>query len=434
MTDPRKPTRSGLGSAPKAHRRFFVGVLGVFLGVMALFSLTTTTVNPLWVTPAPWTNDQAFKDYRQISRNLRTAKAGLVRSKTWDVAFIGSSRVAMALDPAMPEWGDQRVVNLGLSAGALRESSAMMDYLLDHQKSVRRVFVGVDLVDLTTTTDLAVAAGFNESPLNPASDAVERELRYTTGVSSFIASVKTIRSSRSGKLPPYTDLGHWLRERSNGRVRDILYKDSMPFAVRLIRQRNIRMEIFKAKRDALVHLVNRALERNVELTVLIPPNHAAFLSVFYLDHDRDPVFEMDREAIVSVVAEANAAHPNSKPANVWDFNDFHPLNAEPIPGEADKDRKLFYWADGTHALETLGHVMLKRMMGWPIENPAERDYGREIDTKNLPARLTELRQGFERYRAEHPAEIEWVQSTLTHYSSAGADAHPGSIDAPTPSE
>lgn len=390
---------------------------------MATFSLVNTWVNPLWVTHAPWTNDKKFSDHRQIYRNLRTAKAGLARSKQWDVVFLGSSRVAIALDPALKQWGDQKVVNLGLSGGSLNEQSAFVDFLLIHQQHLKTIFLGVDLTDLTEPSDLARSAGFYESPLNPAGDVVEREVRSVAGISSFIASVKTIKSaskaataSQEADFPPYTALGHWLRNRSVRPARDIILTDSIPHAVRMIRQRKAKLEISTKKREALAHILNTCLEQGIDLKILLPPNHSAYLSVFFLDKDPDPTFSGVRQVIVDEVAAANAAHPKAKPVIVWDFIDFHPLNSETIPPMGVGTGKLHYWADGTHGLETLGNAMLARMNGWEILDPKEADYGTIINSANLQSRLSDLRVQYDRYREGHPEEFKFVAESVLRYA------------------
>lgn len=416
-------TRCGLAGSEKAFRRFFIGIVGSFACLMATFTFVNTWVNPLWVSHAPWTDDAKFADHRQIYRNLRTAKAGLARSKQWDVAFLGSSRIAIALDPALKQWGDQKVVNLGLSGGSLNEQSAFVDYLFAHQQHLKTIFLGVDLTDLTEPNDMARNAGFYESPLNPAGDVVEREVRYVAGISSFLASVKTLKSerkaataTRESDLPPYTALGHWLRNRSVRPARDIILTDSIPHAIRMIRQRKSKLEISPKKQAALAHILETCLGHGTEVKILLPPNHSAYLSVFYLDQDPDPTFSGVRKVIVEEVAAANAAHPAAKPVIVWDFIDFHALNSETIPAIGVGTGKLHYWADGTHGLETLGNVMLARMNGWEIRDPSEADYGTVINAQNLPARLTDLRAQYERYREGHPEEFKFVAESVSHYA------------------
>lgn len=416
-------TRRGLAGSAKPARRFFLGLVGAFAFLMGTFSFVNTWVNPLWVSHAPWTDDAKFADHRQIYRNLRTAKAGLARSKQWDVVFLGSSRVAIALDPALKQWGDQKVVNLGLSGGSLNEQSAFVDFLFEYQSSLKTIFLGVDLTDLTEPNDMARNAGFYESPLNPAGDVVEREVRYVAGISSFIASVKTIKSeakaakaSKESDLPPYTALGHWLRNRSVRPARDIILTDSIPHAVRMIRQRKAKLEIAPKKLEALKHILDACLARGVEVKILLPPNHSAYLSVFFLDQDPDPTFSGVRKTIVEAVARANVAHPSAKPVTVWDFIDFHALNSETIPPLGVGDGKLHYWADGTHGLETLGNVMLARMNGWPIADPKEADYGTLIDEGNLAARLADIQAQYEHYRSSHPEEFKFVEEATRRYA------------------
>ena len=424
MARPSTTTRNGLAGSQKAFRRFFLSLVGCFAFLMGTFSFVNTWVNPLWVSHAPWTDDAKFADHRQIYRNLRTAKAGLARSKQWDVVFLGSSRVAIALDPALKQWGDQKVVNLGLSGGSLNEQSAFVDFLLEHQKSLKKIFLGVDLTDLTEPNDMARNAGFYESPLNPAGDVVEREVRYVAGISSFLASVKTIKSeakaataTKESDLPPYTALGHWLRNRSVRPARDIILTDSIPHAVRMIRQRKAKLEISPNKQAALVHILNTCLDHGVEVKILLPPNHSAYLSVFYLAQDPDPTFSGVRKVIVDAVTAANAAHPTAKPVIVWDFIDFHALNSETIPPIGVGTGKLHYWADGTHGLETLGNVMLARMNGWEIADPKEADYGTILNSENLQTRLTDLKAQYERYREGHPEEFKFVAESVSRYAN-----------------
>jgi hypothetical protein len=443
--------RSGLGGPTRAHRRFAAWLVGVVVFIVSAFALVNTRVDPLWVTHVDgWTDDAHYAEYRQIFRSLRTAKAGLATADDWEVAFVGSSRVAIALDPAMPQWGDRKVVNLGLSGASMSEHLGVIRYLLEKQENVKTVYLGVDLTDLTTDTDLSRNAGFYESRFHSGGDTLNRELQYLFGSSSFKASMETIRNrfrvERAEKIedpikrdegilaamPPYTPLGHWLRHRSGRPTRDIIFTDSVPLALRMIRQRHAQLEIFPKKLEALKAIMKLCQDQGVELKLLIPPNHAVYHAVFYLANDADPGFRIDRETVLKLVADSNAAHPSAPPITVWDFNDFHGLNAEALPPLGSDDITPKYWADGTHALDTLGHVMLKRMNGWPIEDETERGYGRQIDLSNLEDRLHELRAGYERYRDENPDEIKWLSELMEKYSKTGSESLPGEQEILTP--
>lgn len=417
MSDPiSKSRRRG-----NPYRRQALALLGTALVVLTLFTLINTWINPLWVTPSPWT-DESFAEHRQIYRNLRTAKAGLARSQPWDVALVGSSRVAIGLDPEIPQWGDLRVVNLGISAGSITENAIIAEYVVERQPELERVILGVDLTDLTSEDDKARNAGFFDSPFSDRGSPFERELRYRVGFSSAEASYKTIKAREEGVVPPYTAKGHWAHHRSADPVRTILKRDSIPFAIRYVRSRKAELKISERKVDALRHGLRACLSAGVEMVIIIPPNHAAYLVNMPLQGDPDPFFMLDRRKIVEVVAEENAKFPKSPPVIVWDFNDFHPLNAETIPEPDEGPMK--YWVDGTHALETLGTVMLSRIHGWPLEDPDEATYGRIINIDNINDREAEIAKSYRRYCEEHPEELAWIHSIASQFQDTSAATPP----------
>lgn len=394
-----------------------LGLLGTAVTVLTLFFVVNTWINPLWVTPSPWT-DESFAEHRQIYRNLRTAKAGLARSQRWDVAFVGSSRVAIGLDPDIPQWGDLRVVNLGISAGSITENAIIAEYVVEHQPDLQRVILGLDLTDLTSETDLARNAGFFDSPFSDRGSPFERELRYAIGFSSAEASYKTLKAREDDAVPPYTAKGHWAHHRSADPVRTILKRDSIPYAIRYVRLRKAELHISERKVEALRRGLRACLKAGVEMVIIIPPNHAAYLVNMPMEGDPDPFFMLDRRKIVEVVAEENARHPGSPPVVVWDFNDFHPLNSEPIPEPDEGPMK--YWVDGTHALETLGTVMLARIHGWPLDDPDEATYGRVITVGNVDEREAEIEASYKRYLRENPAEVDWIRSIAAQYQDTSA--------------
>ncbi len=403
----------------RRHRRHALGLVGTFAGVLLVFSAFNTWINPLWVTPAPWT-DPSFAEHRQVYSQIRTAKAGLARSLEWDVALLGSSRVAIGLDPDLPQWGDLHVVNLGLSGASITENSVMGEYAIEQQPGLKKIILGLDLTDLTSETDFARGAGFFDSPLSDRGSSFERELRYVVGFSSAEASYKTLKAKHNSTVPPpYTTKGHWAHHRSSKPVREILEKDSIPFALRYVRLRKIELELAPKKVKAFRKGLETYLRNGVETVVFIPPNHGAYLCVMPMEDDPDPFFMKDRRAIVDIVAEANAKFPNSPPVTVWDFNDFHPLNTEPIPEPGGKAMK--YWVDGTHALESLGEVMLARINGWPLEDPDQANYGTIVTPETIDAREDEIRAGYERYRREQPEDIRFVKSVIRHYQATSDD-------------
>lgn len=398
----------------KSYRRFNRSLLGTATGIVLIFFAVNTWVNPLWVTPAPWTNDSLAK-FRPIYRQQRTGKAGLVRSAPWQIAFFGSSRVDIAYDPVLPEWGGKPAVNLAVSAGTLPESAAILRYTLE-RCPLELAIVGVDLGDLTGPGSAYQSTGFMESPFNPKGEVTERELRYLCGISTFEASVKALTNRKKNRLPEYTPQGHRLRHQDKPDVRKIIYDDAIPHALRGTRRRKHSLVESAWKVSLLQQILDDTKKYGTRLIITIPPNHATYIGVYYYSGDPDPTFQIDRGALTRLVAESNAAHPDAPPAIIWDFNDFHPLNCEKIPPHGVR---MHWWLDGTHARKALGDVMLSRIMGWPLEGSAE-NFGTILTESNLPERLEFIKSGYEKFKTDYPEMFDWMVESMESYQSTGA--------------
>ncbi len=421
------------GLSPKPFRRFNRVILGITFGILAVFTAFNTWINPLWVTKAPWTNEK-FAEYRPIYRQQRTGKAGIARSTPWEVGFFGSSRVDIAFDPMLPGWQGKKAVNLAVSAGTLPETAGILRYTVDHCP-LKVAIVGIDLGDISGSGSGIKSTGYMESPFNPKGDAVERELRYLSGVSTFTSAVNTLKYwNRRNKpdfvLPEYTPQGHRLRHQDKPNVAAGMHKDAIPHAMKGARRRSKIAETNAAKGgsglpadEEKVRLTRQILsdcaKHGVALKIVIPPNHSTYISVYYYSGDPDPNFSTDRRTLVQLVAESNKAHPEAPPAEIWDFNEFHELCSEPLP--TTKEGRLHWFLDGTHARKALGDIMQARIMGWPIEGPGA-DFGVKLTEENLQSRLDGLKSAYEDFQKKHPDEFQWMVDGIKSYQTSGKEA------------
>ena len=399
-------------------RRFALSILGFGFAVFATFIAINTWVNPLWVSPAPWTDD-SFTEYREIYRQQRTGKAGIAASQPWGAAFFGSSRIDFALDPENPNWGDTKAANLAVSAGTLPETAPILSYALDHAP-LKTAIVGIDIGDLMWPNSPYRTTGFLESPFNPKGDRFEQILRYYAGISSFEIAVKTITSRNEGRLPEYTTHGHRLRIKEPVNVHKVIARDSISHALRTNRRRKAKPpgEPHPFKLELLQQMLDDAKQHHCRLVLVIPPSHAAYISVYHYQDDPDPTFSKDRGVLTRMVAKSNAEHPDEPAAEIWDFNDFHPLNAEPIPEDGSS---MNFWIDGTHARKTMGDIMLARIMGWPIEGPGA-DYGFLLTADKLDARIDGLKEGYQDFKSTRPELWQWMAEKVATYQDADSPA------------
>lgn len=407
--------------------KFTLAILFSAGGLLALFTGINTWVNPLWVSKAPWTDD-SFAEYRPIYRYQRTGKAGIAEAKPWKVAFFGSSRIDIAFDPALPQWQGTPAVNLAVSAGTLPETAPILRYTLE-RAPLETAIVGIDIGDLLGGNSPYRTTGFMESPFNPDGNHLEQSLRYYAGISTFESAIQTILNKKGNKLPEYTPLGHRLRHQETTDVAKVIQRDAISHALRVIRRRKVNppAEANRWKAELLQQILDDTKTHKTRLVLVIPPSHASYLGVFYQQGDPDPTFSRDRIIMAKMVAASNAAHPEAPPATIWDFNDFHALNAEQVPMD---NSKMHWWLDGTHARKALGDVMLARIMGWPVEGPGA-DFGFELNEANAAARSESLRAGYERFQKEQPDLWKWMEQGILKYqdtaakSSAKDEAAPG---------
>jgi len=414
-------------SFQRTCRRYFLWLAVPLVVSVLLMSFLNTLVNPLWLTPMPW-SDPGYADYKPIHKYPRSGKAGIVRSGKWDAVLLGSSRVDIAFDPLLPQWQGKRVANLALRGGTLSEHAAMLEYASEHQK-LELAIVGLDLADLTNPVLISEKSGFEDSPLARGGDGIERELRYVAGVSTFFDTLKCINyrykiiPKKKKKAPEsdedqdsagqYSAQGQWVRIIEERPMRVVIRKESYHFADVYTKARHQSMALVQPKLDDLHRIISLCREKNIRLILCIPPDHAVFLSSFHIRNDPDPDFRVDRTAFAKVIAEETAAHPEASPVVLWDFADFHPLNCESLPpGEAVMGHD---WADGTHALPTLGKIMLSRMLDWPLVDGRGADYGMKLDVSNVDARVKQVAEGFERYKQEHPADFKWAEENVERF-------------------
>jgi len=383
-------------------------LLGPVIVVLMLAAALNTVVNPLRVTPLPWSVD-SLEPYRVVEHYERTAKAGLVRSSDWQGAVFGSSRMDIGINPDHPGLAGTRTANLALSAGKLTENVEMLRYACEHEKLDLIIF-GIDLIDLAEPVRVA-KTDFYSSPLSRTGSRLDRELQYYFGLTMLKNSIQVLTRAMRDIPGEHIPNGHWVLNHPIDPRKDA-EKKSLAQAFGLSRNRSTATERINPQKAAMVRDILRlSREENARLIIVLPPNHAAFNAALYLAEDIDPGFRAEREFLTQLVAEDNAAHPQSTVAAVWDFDDFHPRNCEPIP--AEYGGKMTDWRDVTHAGPSIGNLILDAITGLHQVEAAPAAYGTLLTPATLHAHLDDRDAGFQRYRAERKEEIAWIESILT---------------------
>ena len=389
LTSPRLATHK---QSMRASRRYTTGFLVAVVCATVVAAAINTWVDPLRLTAQPWA-DPDLDPYREISSQIRSGKAGMLRQAgSIDVAFIGSSRIANGFDPTLDQWGDREVLNLGCSGGFLFESVAIARHLLKHD-APEIILLGIDPGDLTSSVDTRPLGDFYSSPFNPDGDALDREIRYWIGISTLEESLETLERKRLERPATYTAEG--LRKSGLGRSRgghrqlDFI-RSNLAGEAFLADDSPTAREVNPPKIEALRELLAAVRQGPTRLILFLQPRHVLLGSS--LEQIDDPIclYQAEREALVELVGEANAVESPGPRIDYWEFLDFHPINTEPLP--LDEGEPMNYWTDLDHFTVPIGNAMQARMMGWPVQPPIAADYGEQVTEESLPSRIEQIKK------------------------------------------
>ena len=382
-------------NALRRQMKFLLSLL-VLLALGGFF--LNTWVNPWRVTPMPWTSKELDTCRTIESTWNRTAKAGLMISGEWDAAIFGSSRVDIALDPEHPLFAGKRCVNLGLNAANLVENHRIFDAFMQSCRPSLVVFA-IDPGDLTTEPWKSNPTDFSLSPLDPLASRVERECRYRFGVSTLRASLETLGRAVRKQQGSHTARGFRRESPFPEDTRALVAGLYSATTVRLVRDREKAGGVDPVKRKLLEEVVGQCRARGVRLVLLLTPNHGLFQASPMVLGGWDPFFVEDRKEL------ARHAGPG---VEVWDFLDFHPINAEPLP---EGKGQFEWWIDTFHATPRLGVLVLDRVAG------EEGNYGVRLEPGKVEERVAGVQKGFGVWRQEQPADVRFLEECLRRYSA-----------------
>lgn len=390
-------------------RRYTTGFLTAIVGATVIAAAINTRVDPLRLTGQAWA-DAELDPYREISSQIRSGKAGLLRQAGHiDVAFLGSSRIANGFDPTLPQWAEQKVLNLGCSGGFLFESVGIAQYLLRNDPP-ELILMGIDPGDLTSAVDTRPLGDFYTSPFNPDGDPLDREIRYWIGISTLEESLETLERKRLQRPGTYTSEGLRKRGLGRGNIQQIDFiRSNLLGEAFLADDSPVGKSANLAKVEALQELFREVRTSQTRLIVFLQPRHA--LLGASLEHVDNPIclYQSEREALVNTIAEANAEALPSALIEFWDFLDFHPINTEPLP--RTEGAFMEYWTDLDHFSLQVGNTMQARMMGWPVSLRGGEDYGTQVDQGNLTSRIAQVkRQSVDYLTGRGRSDIEWKET------------------------
>jgi hypothetical protein len=331
--------------------------------------------------------------------------------------ILGSSRAALAIDPAHPSLAGARFYNYAIPGSRPRQDYEKLRAAIA-TRPIHRVIYCVDFFTFNSFVGMPPDYILEFSnrlsrhrPLWSNPSFLQQVLKdYGTALWSYAAlrdSVITLQGQRAAESETlfYTDLfANGLTRIDYGRAqsqaglfegveRGYLQSNWFPPESRrfsLSRTHTDKDSPF----DDFAALLRLAHDNNIELTVVILPVHARLLEM--LDYaGLWPYFEYWKQQLVAR-NEETASTLDRAAFPIWDFNGYYPVATEPV--STDINAKRLQWMyDSAHTSVNTGNRILDIIAG---RTPA--DFGGTLSSENIDDWLLSQRQLREEFRLEHP--------------------------------
>jgi hypothetical protein len=341
--------------------------------------------------------------------------------------ILGSSRAALAIDPAHPSLAGASFYNYAIPGARPRQDYEKLRAAIA-TRSIHRVIYCVDfftfnsfdgmppdyIMEFSNRQSRHDSLWSNASFLHQVLNDYGTALWSYAAIRDSIGTLKGQKAAESGTLF-YTHL------LENGLVQ-IDYGRGLPQAglFQVVEQGYLQSNWFPAEYrrfslrrtdassdfplDDFSSLLRLAHENNIELTVVILPVHARLLEL--LDYaGLWPYFEYWKRQLVAI-NEATAAELNRAPFNIWDFNGYYPIATEPV--STDIDAKPLQWMyDSSHPSVNTGNRILDIIAG---NVPA--DFGGILSSENLDDWLRSQRNLRDSFRLKNPLLAKELKNSV----------------------
>ena len=367
-----------------------------------------------------------------IYRRVRLLKVFEVRRTGPGAVILGSSRSHLGLRPTHEGWDRTALpaYNLAFDGATTRE---MYHYLVHAHtiRPLRQVVLGLDtyhptLAPGTTRPDF--------DPLLLESPDVPSLLRLATADLRLLISLDTLRASiqtlggqreaepewlapdgqRLGESFFYRPAETFVREGQRAYFEEI---DRLEVGYKLEGTRPPSRRARPAPPVPPVPVAETSLgyirriaafcrDQAIDLRLFLTPAHARQLEISAATGEW-PSIESAKRALVRVLAEDAASHPDRAPFPLYDFSGYSSVTTERLPNPGEEMR--YYW-DSSHFKEEVGDWVLDRLFGVErADHPVPADFGVRLTAENVEEVLALARRDQVAYRERHPADVETVR-------------------------
>lgn len=316
-----------------------------------------------------------------------------------DLVFIGSSRTEIGLPTELPQFDDQRVLNLAISGASLMDAMNM----LRHTSYFHRPKMVVWGLDFGWLFGLSGGNSDFAEELIATSDfyPVKRFLLNLKRVASWTQTRETwkflLGINEQQCLPILASRGH-----KNNECLKIIMADEggTAFAFDKIMNQGDPSAVPKDTAGTLVALdrfIQDYCRQGVAFRLLHSPVHAlAELSYW---QDVLPAYEQWKRDLVKVFDQRRQEGCDIR---YMDFTGFNRITTEPVPQVTGKDEMRYYWEYSHYSAEAGKEILESLLPSSPPQN--DTGFGVDLTAATIEQHLNTYRRQRAEYCASHPWE------------------------------
>jgi hypothetical protein len=372
-----------------------------------------------------------------VYHRVRLVKAYEVRRVRPRGIVLGTSRSHLGLRPSHDGWDPaaKPVYNLAFDGASTKE---MYHYLLHTHagQPVRQVVLGLDTYH-ATLAPATTRPDFDPHLLDSRAVLalpwlIRADLKILSSLDTLRASLATVWSQGDRQpewfAPDGQRLGDVFFRRQGERFEQLgprgYFEEIDRLEVGFKREgrlaANARGPAPSARRPAAasetsLNYIRRIVAfchtEGIDLRIFIAPEHAHQLEITAAIGEWATI-ENAKRALVQLLAEAAAQHPDAPPIPLWDFSGYSSVTTEALPASGSRAEMGFYW-DSSHFKDIVGDFVLDRVFG--LSDPRRTvppDFGVRLTVATIEPALARLRADQLAYRRSNPKDAVWIRSLV----------------------
>jgi hypothetical protein len=382
----------------------------------------------------------------QAGNHSRLSKLAIVCRDKPEAVVIGTSRIALGIDPLHPGWGTAagHVYNLGMPGMGLQEAALTLQHAVNASGQLRLAVVGLDFLMFNANREALAPKTENvtfdrqrfvASPSDSCVGSFVHDLDWWLGFKGLSQSVATIwRQMPETQQQDPKNAVIWLSLTR----RDGLMDNAPVFESRArlggyralfgdgAQERYYASVVWLPPPDrsycfsrnglntfeVFRQMIRFARRADIDLRLFLDPIHAR-LQLALQEAGLLSTYEQWKRRLVQIVAEE--ARESGDPAiPLWDFSSFNEVTTEPVPPPGDVKTSVKWFWEPAHYKKDAGNLILDRILDYAPRSVEEfpADFGILLTPENIDHFLANDREKGIEYRRRESDDAILVRNVV----------------------